>query len=99
MHPAFNVVPFAVIVTVLSKVQVTVLETVLVLLHPSLAVNVLVCVLEHPLLCKAPSIEVIVVEPQASVADAVPSAALISEARGLQPSVATAPVIVITGGF
>jgi hypothetical protein len=98
LHPAFNVVPFAVIVTVLSKVQVTVLETVLVLLHPSLAVNVLVCVLEHPLLCKAPSIEVIVVEPQASVADAVPSAALISEATGLHPRASVVPFALIVGG-
>jgi hypothetical protein len=33
------------------------------------------------------------------VAVAVPSAAVISEADGLQPRVAVAPVIVITGGF
>jgi hypothetical protein len=50
LQPAFNVVPLAVIVTVLSKVHVTVLETVLVLLQPSLAVNVLVCDRPHPLL-------------------------------------------------
>jgi hypothetical protein len=42
LQPGLNVVPFAVIVAVLSKVHVTVLETVVVLLHPSLAVNVLV---------------------------------------------------------
>jgi len=50
LQPALNVVPLAVIVTVLSKVHVTVLETVLVLLQPSLAVNVLVCDRPHPLL-------------------------------------------------
>jgi len=42
LQPGLNVVPFAIMVAVLSKVQVTVRETVDVLLHPSLAVNVLV---------------------------------------------------------
>jgi len=37
--------------------------------------------------------------PQAAVAVAEPKAALISAAEGLQPSVATAPVIIITGGL
>ena len=37
--------------------------------------------------------------PQASVAVAVPSAALISEAEGLHPSVTIAPVIIIVGGL
>ena len=50
LQPGLNVVPPAVIVTVLSKVHVTVLETVVVLLQASLAVNVLVCDRLHPLL-------------------------------------------------
>jgi hypothetical protein len=37
--------------------------------------------------------------PQAAVAVAEPKAALISAVEGLQPSVATAPVIIITGGL
>ena len=44
-----------------------------------------------------PSLEVIVVFPQASVAVAEPSAALISAADGLQPSVVVVPPVVITG--
>jgi hypothetical protein len=37
--------------------------------------------------------------PQAALAVAEPKAALISAVEGLQPSVATAPVIIITGGL
>jgi hypothetical protein len=37
--------------------------------------------------------------PHAAVAVAEPKAALISEAEGLQPSVVTAPVIIIAGGL
>ena len=44
-----------------------------------------------------PSLDVIVVLPQASVADAVPSAALISAADGLQPNVVVVPPLVIDG--
>ena len=44
-----------------------------------------------------PSLEVIVVLPHASVAVAVPSAALISAADGLQPSVVVVPLVDITG--
>lgn len=80
-----------------SNVHVIVLEAVDVLPHPSLAVNVLVCVRPHPLLCKAPSLEETVVTPQASVAVAVPSAALISPAVGLQPNVKLVPPVVIVG--
>jgi hypothetical protein len=36
--------------------------------------------------------------PQASVAVAVPSAAVISEAEGLQPKVKAVPLVVIVGG-
>ena len=44
-----------------------------------------------------PSLELIVGVPQASVAVAVPSAALISPADGLQPSVVVVPPVVMTG--
>ena len=50
------------------------------------------------MLVTLPSLEVIVVLPHASVALAVPKAALISAADGLQPSVVVAPPVVITGG-
>ena len=67
-----------------SSLHVTVLEIVDVLLQASVAVNVLVCDLLHvPLM--APSEEVTVGVPQASVAAAVPNAAVIADARGLQP--------------
>ena len=49
--------------------------------------------------CTRPSVTVTAGVPQAAVAVAEPSAALISAAEGLQPSVATAPVIIITGGL
>ena len=42
--------------------------------------------------------EVIVTAPQASVATALPNAALISAAVGLQPKVVAVPVAVIDGG-
>jgi hypothetical protein len=45
-----------------------------------------------------PSVNVIVATLHASEAVAVPSAALISEADGLHPSVLVVPVGVITGG-
>ena len=45
----------------------------------------------------APSLEVIVVLPQASVAVAVPSALLISAVDGLHPSVVVVPPVTITG--
>jgi hypothetical protein len=77
--------------------QVTVLDTVAVLPQASLAVNVLVCEREQLLLDTLPSLEVIVELPQASVAVAVPSAAFMSPAEGLHPSVVEAPPVVITG--
>ena len=86
LQPGLNVVPLATIVAVLSKVHVTVLETVAVLLHPSLAVNVLVCDLVQPVDVIDPSLCVIVGVPHASVAVAVPSAVLIAEAEGLHPN-------------
>ena len=70
---------------VISSVQVTVLVIVAVLPQASVAVNVLTCVLKHPLELMRPSLEVIVTAPQASVAVAEPSVASILV--GLQPSV------------
>jgi hypothetical protein len=86
LQPGLNVVPLAIRVTVLSKVHVTVLETVVVLLHPSLAVKVLVCDRPQPVLCKRPSVDDIVGVPHASVAVAVPSAASIADGEGLHPN-------------
>ena len=72
-----------------SSVHVTVLVVEIELLQASVAVNVLVCDLKHPLEITAPSDEVILVTvPQASVAVAVPSDA--SGLAGLQPSVTSA---------
>jgi hypothetical protein len=87
LHPALATDPVTVIVGgVTSFVQVTVLVIVAVLPQPSVAVNVLVCDLVHAPVA-APSLCVIVVAPQASVAVAAPSAAVISEAIGLHPSI------------
>jgi hypothetical protein len=61
-------------------------------------VNVLVLEDEQEVVDTAPSVEVTETVLQASVAVAVPSAALISEAEGLQPSDVAVPVAVITGG-
>jgi len=98
LQPGVNVVPFAVIEAVLSNVHVTVLDVVEVLLQASLAVNVLVWDLPQLLLCKAPSENVTVVGPHASVAVAVPSAAVISVAAGLHPRASDVPVAVRFGG-
>jgi hypothetical protein len=49
--------------------------------------------------CTCPSLTVTAGVPHAAVAVAEPKAALISEAEGLQPSVVTAPVIIIAGGL
>ena len=76
-----------------------VLEVVAVLPQASMATNVLVCEAEHEEVVIDPSVDVIVVVLQPSVAVAVPSAALISEAEGLQPSVGVAPVIIMAGGL
>jgi hypothetical protein len=99
LHPAFVAVPFANIETVLSNVHVTVRDVVDVLPQPSLAVNVLVCVRLQLLLCKAPSLNVSVTGPQASVAVAVPSAAAISDVTGLHPRVNDVPAALIVGGI
>jgi hypothetical protein len=100
LQPRVATAPVIIIVGGLGTlVHVTVVAAVAVLPHASMATNVLVLEALHDVVDIAPSLDVIVAVLQPSEAVAVPSAALISEARGLQPSVATAPVIVITGGF
>ena len=69
-----------------SAIHVTVLEVVAVLPQASLAVNILVCEALQEVVDTAPSVDVIVVVLQPSVAVAEPRAAVISEATGLQPS-------------
>ena len=68
-----------------SSVHVTVLVSVAVLPQASVAINVLVCDLLHDVLTIGPSLDDTVGVPQASVAVAEPSAALIAAAEGLQP--------------
>jgi hypothetical protein len=80
-------------------VHVTVEAAVAELPQPSVALNVLVCEAEQPLDCTGPSVTVTAGDPQAAVAVAEPRAALISEADGLQPRFATAPVIIMVGGL
>jgi hypothetical protein len=81
-----------------SRVQLTVLDVVALLPQPSMAVNILVLEEEQLDVDTAPSVNVIVVVLQPSLAVADPSAASISEAEGLQPRVVTVPVAVMTGG-
>jgi len=80
-----------------STIHVAVRDVVAVLPQPSLAVNVLVCVRVQPVLPTEPSLCVTVVGPQASVAEADPSAALISPADGLHPSERPVPFADIEG--
>jgi hypothetical protein len=80
-------------------VHVTVAEAVAELPQPSEAVNVLVFEAEQPLDCTGPSVTVTAGVPHAAVAVAEPSAAAISEAEGLQPSVGILPVIIMVGGL
>ena len=61
--------------------------------------NVLTCEKAQPLLITAPSVNVTIGVLQAAVAVADPSAAVISEAEGLQPRVTVAGVIIIVGGL
>jgi hypothetical protein len=99
LHPSVVVVPPVVITGgVRSEIHIIVLDAVAVLPQPSMAVHVLVCERSHPLLVTAPSEEFTVGVPQASEADAVPRAALISAAVGLHPSVVVVPPVVIAGG-
>jgi len=61
--------------------------------------KVLTCEKAQPLEVTAPSVNVTIGVLQAAVAVAEPSAAVISEAEGLQPSVTKAGVIIIVGGL
>ena len=79
--------------------QVTVLVIVAELPQPSTAVNILVCEEEQLLVDIAPSVEVILTALHASVADADPSAAVIADEAGLQPSGTSAYDPVNTGGI
>ena len=89
MQPNVVVVPPVVIIgRVLSDVHLTVRDVVAVLLHPSIAVKVLVLARLQPSEVIAPSEEVIVVAPQLSVALAEPSEPVGSV--GLQPRVTSA---------
>jgi len=98
LHPSADVVPVAVITGgVTSEVQLAVLEVVVVLPHPSVAIHVLVCDLEQ-LPVTGLSLPVNVTAPQASLAVALPSAASIAVEDGLHPSVNDVPVVVIAGG-
>ena len=100
LQPSVATAPVIIIVGGLGTlVHVTVVEAVAVLPQASMAVNVLVLEALHDVVVIAPSLDDIVGVLQPSEAVAVPRAAAISEAEGLQPSVVTAPVIVITGGF
>ena len=74
--------------SVRGTVQFTLRETVAVLLQPSMALNVLVCVLHPPVPEAADVLNIVTVGvPHPSVAVAVPKAASISDAEGLHPSV------------
>ena len=100
LQPKVFVVPVAVIDGALrSRIHVTVVEAVAELPQPSEAVKVLVCDAEQEVVTTGPSETITAGVLHAAVAVAEPRAALISETDGLQPRVATAPVIVITGGF
>ena len=82
---------------VISSVHVTVLDAVAVLPQASLAVNVLVCERSQPLGTTEPSAEETVGVLTASIAVAVPSALLISDALGLHPNVKAVPPAVMVG--
>ena len=100
LQPSVVVVPLAVMDGPLrSRIHVTVVEAVAELPQPSEAVKVLVCDAEQEVVITGPSETITAGVLQAAVAVAEPRAALISEADGLQPRVATAPVIIIVGGL
>src|SRR5947207_1424681 len=83
---------------VVSSVQVTVRDTdVPTLPHASVTFQVRVCDRLQSLLLTAPVLGVGVTGLQLSVAVAVPSAALMSAAFGLQSSVRVVPLAVIAG--
>src|SRR6187399_3072210 len=99
LHPSVTEAGIIIMVGALGALsQLTVLEVVAELPQPSTAVNILVCEEEQLLVDTAPSVNVIVAMLQPSVADAEPSAAVISEAAGLQPSGTTTYDPVNVGG-
>jgi len=98
LHAKFKVAGQLIVGGVTSTVHVTVREVVAVLLQASVAVKVLVCDLPQPAIVTAPSAEVTVGVPHPSVAVALPRAASICPAVGLQPAFNVVPVAVITGG-
>src|SRR4029078_8036566 len=96
LQPRVGIAPVIIIAGGLGAlVQVTVLEVVAVLQQASSAVNVLVCEALQDVVEISPSLEVMVGVPQASVAVAVPRAAAIRPAAGLQASVNVVPVAVM----
>ena len=99
LQPRVGIAPVIIITGGLGAlVQVTVVEAVAVLPQPSTAEYVLVSEAEQEVVTIVPSLNVRVGVPQPSVADAVPSAAVIADEVGLQPRVVIAPVMVIDGG-
>ena len=80
-------------------VEVMVLDITVLLLHPSVAVHVLVCMRSHPFDDIAPSTNVGVSAPQLSVAVADPSAALIAAADGLHAAGNGVCVTLIVGAI
>jgi hypothetical protein len=99
LHPSDVLFPPVVIVGgVASTIHVIVLDSVDVLLQPSLAVNVLVSERPQPMISKEPSDDETVGLPHASVAVAVPSASSISPADGLHPRNGTVPPVISVGG-
>jgi len=100
LQPSVVVVPPAVMDGPLrSRIHVTVVEAVAELPQPSEAVKVLVCDAEQEVVTIGPSETLTAGALHAAVAVAEPRAALMSAAEGLQPRVATAPVIIIAGGL
>jgi len=99
LQPRVGIAPVIIITGGLGAlVQVTVVEVVAVLPHPSMAEYVLVSEAEQEVVTIVPSLNVRVGVPQPSVAEAVPRAAVIADEVGLQPRVFIAPDMVITGG-
>ena len=87
LHPRVTEAGIIIMVGALGVLShVTVLEVVAELPQPSIAVNILVCEEEQLLVDTVPSVNVIVAVLQPSVADAEPSAAVIADEVGLQPS-------------
>ena len=100
LQPSVGTAPVIIIAGGLGAlVQVTVVEAVAVLPQASIAVYVLVREAEQEVVDTGPSLNDRVGLPQASVAVAVPRAAVISEAEGLQPRVVIAPDMMIDGGI